>query len=167
MSVALEEHSSTSTCEMSWLLPVRNSRVCCVSGPWLRSELEVWWGSAARREGPAGYKGEERAGEATPRDPTAAGDPGPGPRDDCEFKAATFVNTQQNTSSNLHSTCIHTLSVPCIITLQSVSIHRHMYDKLLQVHNKGTITLHAIFLSLQSHIFSSFSLRFPTFFLYH
>ena len=51
------------------------------------------WGPAARREGPAGYKGEERAGETAPGDPTAAGDAEPGPTDDCEFKATMFVHT--------------------------------------------------------------------------
>lgn len=61
------------------------------------------WGPAARREGPAGYKGEERAGEAAPSDPTAAGDPGPGPRNDCEFKAAVFIHTHNKTHAPIHT----------------------------------------------------------------
>lgn len=71
------------------------------------------WGPAARREGPAGYKGEERAGEAAPRDPTAAGDTGPEPGDDCEFKAAMFIHTQQITCSNPHES-LHP-HVACIV----------------------------------------------------
>lgn len=129
-----------STCEMSCLLPVRTSHVCCVSGPRLRGWLEVRWGPAARREGPAGHKGEERAGEAAPRDPTAAGDPGPGPRDDCEFKAAMFVHTQQNTSSNSHK-YVHCTQCLCIITLLSASIRRHVCDKLLQAHSSFSVIL--------------------------
>lgn len=118
---------------MSWLLPVRNRHVCCASGPRLRSGLEVWRGAAARGEGPAGYKDEGRAGEAAPRDPTAAGDPEPQPRDDCEFKAATSVNTQPKRHLQLYtSSYIHTLPVPCMMTLLSALINRYVYDKFLQ-----------------------------------
>lgn len=53
-------------------------------------------GPAARGEGPAGYKGVERAREAAPRDSTTAGDSEPGPGDDCEFKAATLPDIHQN-----------------------------------------------------------------------
>lgn len=87
-------------------------------------------GPAAWREGPAGYKGKERAGEAARRDPTAAGEPGPRPGDDCEFKAAMFVSTQQRTFSNSH-----TWPAPCVRAFLSAPIHRHVHDKLLQVHS--------------------------------
>lgn len=86
MSATLAEHRSTSTCEMGWLLPVRTAHVCCASGSWRGGELEVRLGPAASGEGPAGYKGVERAWAAAPRDPTAAGRPGPEPGDDCEFR---------------------------------------------------------------------------------
>lgn len=69
------------------LFPCENSHVRCVSRPWLQGWLEVRWGLATRGEGPAGHKGEERAGVAAPQNPTAAGDPGKWPGDDCEFKA--------------------------------------------------------------------------------
>ncbi|MED6242677.1 hypothetical protein ATANTOWER_008195, partial [Ataeniobius toweri] len=54
----------------------------CLTGPWFQGWLEAQWGPAARREGPAGYKGEKRTGETAPRDPTAAGDSGWWPGDD-------------------------------------------------------------------------------------
>ena len=98
------------------------------------------WGPAARREGPAGYKGEERAGEAAPRDPTAAGDPGPGPGDDCEFKAASF--THNRTHAQIHiSTYIHTGPVLSIKTLHSASIRGHVCDKLLQALSSFSVIL--------------------------
>ena len=80
---ALEEHQF----KMKFFL-VRTGHVSCVSGLWLQGWLEVRRGPATRGEGPAGHKGEERAGVAAPRNPTAAGDPGLWPGDDCEFKAA-------------------------------------------------------------------------------
>lgn len=86
---------------------VRTNRVCCTSGQQRRSGFELRWGPAARREGPAGYKGVERAGEAASRDPTAAGDPELEPRIDCEFKAVMFVSAQPQSekSHNPHVAC--------------------------------------------------------------
>ncbi len=129
------------TCEKSCLLPMRTSRVCCVSGPWLRSWLEIRWRPAARREGPAGYKGEKRAGEAAPRDPTPAGDPESGPRDDCEFKAATFVHIQQNTCSISHKHLYPHAVYVVYYNIVSASIRRHVFDKLLQVHSSFSVIL--------------------------
>lgn len=85
---------------MGWLLPVRTAHVCCASGPRRGGELEVRLGPAASREGPAGYKGVERAWAAAPRDPTAAGCAGPQPGDDGEFGAATLVNVHRNNQSH-------------------------------------------------------------------
>jgi len=139
---------------MRCFFPLRTNHVCCVSGLWLQDWLEVWWDPAARREGPAGHKGEERAGDTAPRDPTAAGDPGSWPGDGCEFKEAmcsyTHTHTLGNTCAYIHtSTYIWTMSVLCIITLLSVC--RHVCDKLVQAlilshchkgHNEITCNIH-------------------------
>lgn len=90
MLMCLIDSRCASICETF----VRTGRVCCTSGLRPRSGLELRWGPAARRDGPAGYKGVEPAGEAASRDPTAAGDPELEPRDDCEFKAAMFISSQ-------------------------------------------------------------------------
>lgn len=83
---------------------MRTDRVCCTSGQQRRSGFELRRGPGARREGPAGYKGVELAGEAASRDPTAAGDPELEPRADCEFKAVMFVSAhpQSEKSHNPH-----------------------------------------------------------------
>lgn len=95
-----------------WVVCSLWEHVCCVSGPWLKHCLEVRLGPASRRESSAGYKGEERARETASRDPTAAGDPGPGPGDDCEFKAAMLVHTHIKTHAQIHTnTHIHMLSL--------------------------------------------------------
>lgn len=67
------------------------------------------WGPAARREGPAGHKGEEKAGAAAPKDPTAAGDPGPQPRDECESRTDTFIHTKTHTDFKSHHSRVHAL----------------------------------------------------------
>lgn len=153
LSATLGEHSSTSTCEMNWLLPVRTGHVCCVSGSWLRGELEVRLGPTARGEGPAGYKGVERAREAAPGDSTTAGDPEPGPGDDCEFKAATLLDIHQNI---LMHTEIHqnTLSVPCSLILPDVLIPRH--ERFLQESSMRRMKSYTICVSLQACMFFFF-----------
>lgn len=63
-------------------------------GPWLQDWLETGLGQAARREGPAGYKGEERTGDTASRDPAAAGVPGCWPGDDGELNVASITYAQ-------------------------------------------------------------------------
>lgn len=147
---------------MNWLLPVRTGHVCCVSGSWLRGELEVRLGPAARGEGPAGYKGVERAREAAPGDSTTAGDPEPGPGDDCEFKAATLLDIHQNI---LMHTEIHqnTLSVPCSLILPDVLIPRH--ERFLQESSMRRMKSYTICVSLQACMFFFLPFfRFPSFY---
>lgn len=127
MSATLAEHRSTSTCEMSWLLPVRTAHVCCASGSWRGGELEVRLGPAASGEGPAGYKGVERAWAAAPRDPTAAGRPGPEPGDDCEFRDDFGRRTTKKLKSH------RKLEVSTSLSLYSLMFFIHLLDILLHV----------------------------------
>lgn len=120
-------------------------------GPWLQGRLETRWGPAARREGPAGYKGEEGTGETAPRHPTPAGDPGWWPGNDSEFKVASNIYTQ-TTKKKKKLVCMLSLSFwAMLLLIWPLSAFSYTCDKIVQAQSSFLLFLVWFEGTMESH----------------